>query len=74
MRLWTWSRQHAVAVRHKIHRVRFAPENAVMLKCVEPVDENLCVGPYCLVAVRSLNEMLMQESDGRFDELHIGSE
>jgi hypothetical protein len=45
-----------------------------MLERVEPVDENLCVGSYCLGGVRSLNEMLMQESHGRFDELHIRSE
>jgi len=45
-----------------------------MLKRVEPVDENLCVGPYCLGGMRSLNEVLMQESDGRFDELHIRCE
>src|ERR1700675_2552952 len=72
-RSWAWSRQHAVAVRHKIHCVRFAPENVVLLKCIEPVDENLRVGPERLSGVCSLDGMLVQECDGRLDKLHIGS-
>src|ERR1700719_2238919 len=73
VRSWAWSRQHAVAVRHKVHRVRFAPENAVLLKRTEPVDKNLGVCPERVSGVCSLDGMLVQECDGRFDKLHVGS-
>src|ERR1700720_2598453 len=73
MRSWAWSRQHAVAVRHKIHCVHLAPENAVLLKRIKPVDENLRVGPQRVSRVRSLDSMLVQECDGRLDQLHVGS-
>ena len=73
MRSWAWSRQHAVAVRHKIHRVRFAPENAVLLKRIEPVDKNLGVSPERLSGVCSVDGVFMQKCDGRLDELHVGT-
>src|ERR1700674_482036 len=72
MRPLAWSRQHAVAVRHSINRVRVAPDDAVLVKRIEPIDENLGVEPERLSGVRSLDRMLVQERDGGLDELHVG--
>ena len=67
-------RQHAVAVGHEVHRIRISPWDRVLLKRLEPVVENLRVGPERVSGVGSLNKVLMQKGDCGLDELTIGRE
>ena len=72
MRRRAWRRQHPVAVGNQIDRVGGPPINAVLLERIEPVDQNLGVGPERVRGVRSLDAMLMQEGHGRLDDPHVG--
>ena len=63
------SRHHAVAVRHEIRGGHRAPIEIVLFERLEPIVENLCIRPYRVVRMPTLDTMLVQKCDRRLNQL-----
>ncbi len=66
--------KHAVAIGDEIHFIGIVPGDTALLQGIEPVIENLGVGPDGISGMCTLDRMLMQEGDCRLDEPHIRAE
>src|SRR5271154_4882398 len=66
--------EHAVAVRDEITGINLTPGHIALLKRIKPVVKNLRVRPQRLVGVCALHRMLVQEPDGRLNELEVRTE
>ena len=67
-------RHHAVPIGHEVDRVGALPRDVVLLERLEPVVQDLGVGPPRVVGMGALDRVFMQEGDRRFDQLPVSGE
>ena len=65
---------HAIAVSDQVHRIGVNPRDRVLFERLEPVVEDLGVGPDRIGRMRPLHEVFVEECHGRFDELPLRCE
>jgi hypothetical protein len=61
--------EHAVAIGHEVYGIGITPNDAALLQRIEPVIENLGVGPHGVSGMCALNRMLVSVRKSAYGQL-----